>query len=138
MGPVLFLKLILDLFHLAVFSHNLCVMVVYFIPLLTPEVCGNRRSLLVYACSLPPLPQPSLPKPSTRVCVVPEECGHHFGLFSDATGVSVAGISPFAIDVLCVILSSNPAVHHAVPHYLPYLYCIKHSEVATFFFFGPL
>lgn len=67
---------------------------------------------------VPSLPFPSPPclKASARVCVVREECGHHFGLFWDAAGVSVAGISPFAID-------------HAVPQYLPCLHCIECSEV---------
>lgn len=43
------------------------------------------------------------------VCTVLEERGPHFGPFLGPTKVSIAGISPFANDVLCVILSSYTA-----------------------------
>lgn len=61
MVPVWFLKFTLDPFHVSQCFHIICTfVVVYFIPLLIPgKVGGNRRSLLVYACSLPLSPQPA-------------------------------------------------------------------------------
>lgn len=61
------------------------------------------------------LPSPPVPKPTAArlqplmVCIVLEERGTLFGPFLGCTKVNVAGISAFAGDVLCVILSSYPA-----------------------------
>lgn len=88
---------------------------VYFIPLLIPgKVDGNRRSLLVDACSLPLSPHPASAQASARlqplmVFIVFEERGPRFDLFLGPTKVSVAGICAFASDVFCVIWSSSPA-----------------------------
>lgn len=67
--------------------------------------------MLFPSLSLPslPLPKPSVGLQPLMVSIVLEEGGPRFGLFLGPTKVSVAGISPFANDVLCVILSSSPA-----------------------------